>query len=271
MSESRRQDHAQAFRRRQFQAPHRRRRLWLRLLRPALLAAFIVGAPVAVAAWTMTSGHFHLREVAVGGGGRLSPHWAKQQLEPLLGRHIFWIELADVEELLDEHPWFRGVKLRKQLPARIEVQILEREPTALLRDGVELSFLDAQGRVIVPYAPQLGSGDYVVVVATDEQREAILEALALAEDWRKGDHLWAGGLSEIEVVSDRDFRVYAAGLPCSILVNRLRLRAGLGALANLLPGLRQRYPQLETVDLRFSRQIVFQPVAEPPQSYQSEG
>ena len=53
-------------------------------------------------------------------------------------------------------------------------------------------------------------------------------------------------------------------LPAQLLVTRENLEPGLRALEQHLPNIRRSWPSLAVADLRFSRQIVFQPAHETP-------
>ena len=64
------------FRRRQFVAPHRRRKLIFRLAGPFLAAVAVVGLPSAVVGWVALSDQFTVRSVTVASGDRVSMSWA---------------------------------------------------------------------------------------------------------------------------------------------------------------------------------------------------
>ena len=251
------------FRRRRFSAPHRQRDLWRRLLRPLAVAMMIVGLPAASGFWIATSPVFRVDELAVSSAGRVSVSLAQERLASLRGRHVLMLRLEDVEAVLGEQEWLRGVELSKRLPSRLEVRLLERRSVALLRAKEGLFFLDRQGEVIAPYDPRWGDGDYVLVVASGQGPAAIRGALALAETWSRSAGPWAAGLSEIEVIDAMSFRVHTADLDFPLLVTREYLESGLDALRKYLPRINRYYPTLEVADLRFSGQIVFQPAVEP--------
>ena len=252
------------FRRRRFAVTHRRRRLWIRLLKPLAAAVLIVGIPAGGAWWTMTSPVFRVGDVAVAAGERVSEGWGQEQLGQLRGRHILLLELDEVEALLAGHPWFRGVEMSKRLPSRLEVKILEREAAALLRVGGDLHYLDGGGAMIAPYRGGSDDGDFVLISASVGDREALRRALGIVTRWSRVAGPWAGGLSEVEILDSTSFRLHVADLEFPLLVNHDRLESGIIALREHLPAVARRLPALEMADLRFSGQIVFQPAEEPP-------
>ena len=252
------------FRRRRFAVAHRRRRLWIRLLKPLSAALVIVGVPALLAYWTMTSPVLRVSEVAVSAGPRVPEQWGREQVALLEGRHILFLRLDEIESVLASHAWVRGVEMSKRLPSRLEVRILEREAVALLRVGSDLYYLDGEGETIAPFEGGVGNGDFVVVSALAGERAAVRRALEIIADWPRVSGPWADGLSEVEVLGGRSFRLHVADLEFPVLVSSDRFESGLSALREHLPAVARKFPVLETADLRFSGQIVFQPAEEPP-------
>jgi len=85
-------------------------------------------------------------------------------------------------------------------------------------------------------------------------------ALRLAADLGRANATWAGHLTHVEVLGDRDFRVQTAALPFSLLLRSGDVLPKVRRLEALLPDLERRYPAIEAVDLRFARRIVIQPL-----------
>lgn len=249
------------YRRRLFVARHRKRSLWVRLLRPFSIAVLLVGSPAALAAWVLTSPEFTLREVAVEGADKVPADWVRAELEPLTGRSIVELPSESIERRLETHPWVHRAEVRKRLPDRLEVTLEERRPAALLsRDG-ELHFLDADGVAFAPFDPDLSTGDLLLVSGSsrpEELRAAMTVAMRLvALDAELGSQL-----SEVEVLSERDFRLYSAALPFPLVVGADDLGRRLDSLRDVLPVLEDRLDAVGAIDLRFERTIVVQPAKE---------
>jgi cell division septal protein FtsQ len=257
-------EQAPVFRRRRFAAPHRRRKLWVRLLRPFATAALIVGLPAGAGFWVATSPMFRVDEIIVSSGDRVPSGWAEGRLQSLAGRHVLRLGLSEVEARLRGHPWFRGAEMSKRLPAYVEVRILERNAVALLRTPNGLSYLDSSGQTIAPYETAAGEGDFVVITAGSDGEAAIRGGLDVATAWSRVAGSWAVGLSEVETIDALSFRLYVSDLEFPLLVTEERLEKGVAALRRVLPRLRPRYPTLQFADLRYSGQVVFQPAGGPP-------
>ena len=251
--------------RRRFQARHRRRGLLATMARPFLAAAALVAAPVALALWVATSPRFHLHRLEVAGTPRVPEAWVEKALRPLVERHLLWLSLAAVERRLTVHPWVATVEMRKQLPDRLHVEIVERRPAALLRRDGELFYLDSEGEIIAPFEsnrPEDGEADLLVLSAASGARVAPLDALDLAAELARVERAWAEGLAQVEFLGEGGFRLDTATLPFPLLVEAGTVAASGRHLRRLLPDILRRYDRVAAVDLRFDRRIVIQPEAE---------
>lgn len=250
------------FRRRRFVVPHRRRSRSLKLLRPFLLAAALVGLPVAATFWVYTSPRFLLQEVQIGSTVRVPTAEIAAALRPLQGRHLLGLTLEEVESRLTANPWITSAAIRKELPNRLVVQIEERYPEALLRREGELLYVDSQGFVIGTYDPA-GPVDLLLLSRAPGTELDVAAALGMAETLRRLAPRIGDGLSEIESLGLGDYRIYSAGLEFPVLMSTENIAAQIIKLENLLPEITRRFAVIEAVDLRFSRQIVIQPAGIP--------
>ena len=250
------------FRRRRFAAPHRRRSLLVMLARPFLTALLLVGLPVAGGAWVVTSPRFLLSNIVVSGTSRVQTSEVGEALEPLRGRHILLVSLADVESRLAEHRWIEGANLRKRMPDSLVVEVQERQPVMLLRRDEGLFYVDRSGTVIDLYDPARETDLLLLSIAPGARLE-VGSALAVAAELDLVAPEWALGLSEVEVLGGDDFRLFTAALPFPVLVSLGGVGKQVRKLREVLPEITRRYDRVAAVDLRFSRQIVIQPAAEP--------
>jgi len=240
----------------------RRRSRWLRFLAPFVKAVVVFGAPVGAGLWLFSSPTFALSRVEVSGNRFVESAWIEEALAPLAGENLLRLSLPAVERIVRANPWVADVVLEKRLPGRLSIAVRERQPAALLRTAGGLVVLDAGGSPIAPWEPRFGAGDLMLVSVGATTEVDLSGALAIAAELERVAPSWAATLSEVEVLSDDDFRLFLGALPFPLLVRSDTLAARLPALAALLPELERRYPALAAVDLRFDRRIVFQPQLE---------
>lgn len=253
------------FRRRQFVARHRRRSKLLSLWRPFLGAVVVVGAPVALGTWILTSSRFWLRDIKVAPTDRVPASWVREALEPFRGQHLINLPLAAVEETLRSHPWVAAAEVAKELPDALAVRLIERQPAGLLRGSDGLVLVDRAGTLVVPFDPRTDPADLPLIdpggTEPDVLERRVGVALAVAARLESIRPDWAAGLSEIQILNEEEFCLYTRVLPFPIKVRAGDMEAGIRRLEKLLPEILGRYPGAISVDLRFAQQIVIQPAA----------
>ena len=251
--------------RRKAVAPRRRRRnLLLRVAGPLGPPLALLGLPLALAGWVVSAPQFALREVVAEGGERVPAVWLEGALAPLRGANLVRLELGAAEARLRRHPWVAEAELTKELPGRLRVVVVERQPVALLARGGALYFADQRGRAIAPVGPGGRAAEdargLLVVEAPERAPDGLQRALEVAADLGRANPTWAGNLTRVEVLGDRDFRLATAALPFALFVREGDVRPKVRRLETLLPDLATRYAAVAAVDLRFARRIVVQPL-----------
>jgi cell division septal protein FtsQ len=255
------------------QAPPRRRRRnpWLGLAGALGAALAAVGLPVGLVIWVLSSPRFVLRTLDVEGGRFASSAWTRTALQPILGRNLAALRLADVERLVASHPWVATVELRKVLPDRLAVRVIEKRPAALIRqDDERLAYVDEGGIRIAPFEPELAAtfGEFFLVSGGELDPATVARAIALGRRLEALRPDWGSQLSEVEALSEEDFRLVTAALPFPFVLRYgaeadagLELEAAVERLERLVPELEARYEQVESVDLRGGRRVIVRPAA----------
>lgn len=252
------------YRRRGKVVRHLRRHPLLRMLKPFLLALGIIGLPVGTVGWAFTSPVFVLRELVleIDGGSdpatRVSQVWVHQLLRPSLGHNLLRLSLPRIDARLSEHPWVKATALRKELPRRLSVRVIERRAVALYRGARGLEYIDEEGQTIAPFELWDGAVDLPIISGGsggDDRRGAV----ELAREIAAFRPPWIAGLSEIEILGEKDFRIFTADLPFPLVVRAGALESKSRRLAALLPQIVERYDSVAAVDLRFARRIIVQP------------
>ena len=103
--------------------------------------------------WAKSSRHFELREVVVTGNRTLGPGEIRKLVGVGPGANIFDADLAAVRSRVASHPWVKRASVRMRPPHFLQVDILERRPSALIMGGETLA-VDGEGVVLgKPVAP----------------------------------------------------------------------------------------------------------------------
>jgi len=200
------------------------------------------------------------------------------------GRSVLRIPLEKRRRALEEIPWVEQAICQRVLPNRIRVEVVERVPVAFLRLGTELALLDAHG--VILERPLQGDFFFPVVTGMDEtmERTGREQRMELYEQFLHAvDQARPGAtqhVSEVDLSDASDLRVTFAGLPelgdppqaggqarqdaggqASVLVH---FGAGdfLGKFRMFVENIgqwRAAAGRVESVDLRFDRQVVVNP------------
>lgn len=267
----------ETFFRRRPEAPRRRRRRpVLTFLGRALRVALVLAVPVATAVWALTSPVFALGEVEYAGLERVSRSWLDERLAGYRGDNLITLRLDRVREELADHEWIQGVRLRKSLPDRLAVEVVEYRPAARLQSIDGEFWLTEDGYVIASVSdaepPLRSANPEALVIAPEGQAEtaewigttptSVKAALGVAA--RLADA--PGGLDQqltaVAILGRDDFELRLAHRPFVVRVTSSTGESELEVFDRLLPQIVERYQELGVVDLRFSRRIVLKPTGE---------
>jgi len=195
---------------------------------------------------------------------------------------VLRIPLDQRRKQIESLPWVEQAAVRRALPNRIEVEITERTPIAFLRDGGEMSLIDAYGMILD--RPLKGDFHFPVVSGVNsempiDEREKRMGLFAGFIQQIQTAHPGATEqVSEVDLSDAEDLRATLTGLPGGSLPGGvtsgdwgqtetpLLVRFGdsdfEGKYRTLLENIgqwRATAGRVESVDLRFSREAVVNP------------
>ncbi|HXR09793.1 MAG TPA: FtsQ-type POTRA domain-containing protein, partial [Candidatus Acidoferrales bacterium] len=188
-----------------------------------------------------------------------------------MGRSVVRISLGERRKSLESLPWVEQAGVQRVLPNRVRVEITERTPVAFLRTANELSLMDAYGMILE--RPVEGEFHFPVVGGINESvpRDVREQRMKLYVRFMKEIELARPGaddhISEVDLSDGSDVRATLTGLGAApgnsppILVhfgdsdfsNRYHL------LAENVDQWRASAGRVDSVDLRFARQVVVNP------------
>ena len=187
-----------------------------------------------------------------------------------LGRSAMRVPLNARRESIEAIPWISQASTARTLPSHIRVEVTERTPVAFLRTANELALIDEDG--IILDRPLDGDFRFPVVSGLDDAMplpDRATRMRLLVQFLKEIDLVRAGAteqVSEVQLSDAEDLRATIAGLPGlesdapinvhfgeSDFVNKYRL-----LVENIGPW-RASAGHVESVDLRFPRQVVVNP------------
>jgi cell division protein FtsQ len=183
-----------------------------------------------------------------------------------IGRNIFFIPLAQQKKQLEQIPWVESASVMRFVPNHLRIEIQERTPVAFARVASKVMLIDAYGTLMdLPGGKKRYSFPVILGMNPNEPMSTRAPRMKIYNDLvgqldSDGGH-YSQALSEVDISDPDDVKVLANDPDGAVLVH-------LGA-ADYLPRYkiyvghvrewRQQFTRLESVDLRYDRQIVVNP------------
>jgi cell division septal protein FtsQ len=176
------------------------------------------------------------------------------------------IRLNDISDLMESHPYVKAARVSHQYPGTIQIEILERQPIALLKMD-PMVMLDAEGVVL----PTLNNfGDFNLPVLTNFNPEPELypageKALSVKVreciDWLSRiqveyESLY-DNLSEMKMTSTNEMELILADHPTRIYLGQDQLWARIEILKQFEEELgSKKISDFSYLDMRYENQII---------------
>jgi cell division protein FtsQ len=182
-----------------------------------------------------------------------------------LGRNIFSVPLEERRRRLEAIPWVESAAVMRLLPDRLRVDLVERTPMAFVRLGSRIALIDRNG--VIMELPRSRKYSFPVIkgmadsepLSTRAARMQMYSAL-MGELDSEGAH-YSQDLSEVDLSDPEDAKVVVADPGGAVLIHLGSsdfLRRYKTYLAHLQEW-RQQFQKVESVDLRYERQIIVNP------------
>ena len=189
-----------------------------------------------------------------------------------IGRNVFFVPLDDRKKQLEEIPWVESATVMRLLPDRLRIQLTERTPVAFVQMGSKISLIDRSG-VVMDLPPHSGAKfSFPVIVGAGEAEPLSTRAArmkiynALIRDLDSDGSNYSKDLSEVDLTDPDDVKVTVSDPAGAVLLhlgssNFLeRYKIYIAHAAEW----RAQFQKLESVDLRFDRQIIVNPETRTP-------
>jgi cell division protein FtsQ len=184
-----------------------------------------------------------------------------------IGKNIFFVPLPERKQQLEEIPWVESATVMRLLPNHLRVDVHERTPVAFVRIRSKVSLMDGNG--VVLELPPHASARYSFPVVTGMEESDPLSTRAslmklygeLVHDLDSEGAHYSSSLSEVDVSDPEDVKITVADSEGAVLVhlgNTQFLERYKLYLAHVEEW-RQKYNRLESVDLRYDRQVIVNP------------
>jgi cell division protein FtsQ len=186
------------------------------------------------------------------------------------GRSVVRVPLGDRRRALEEIPWVEQASVERVLPNHIRVELTERTPIALVRLTNDLALADAYGVILERPAGQVFHFPVVSGISENQPREDREQRMRMFAQFMKEIDLVRPGsgerVSEADLSDAGDLRAVLTGLSGAASRQTVLVHFGDADFANKYRILAERFAlwqanagRVESVDLRFARQVVVNP------------
>src|SRR3984957_4927551 len=185
-----------------------------------------------------------------------------------IGRNIFFVPLTQQKAQLEQIPWVESASVMRFVPNRLKVEIHERTPVAFARVGPRISLIDAGGTLME--LPQKHKYSFPVILGMNPGEPLSTRAPRmrayneLVQELDSGGARYSQDLSEVDLSDLENLKVRVNDPAGDVLVE-------LGSSEYLkryktyvshLQEWRQQFQKLESVNLRYDKQVIVNPEIE---------
>ncbi len=247
-----------------------------------LSASFFCAESRSLLSTTTESGSWRFRvessdDIEISGLQNVARSQVMEVMGGDIGRNIFFVPLAQRKAQLEQIPWVESASVMRFIPNRLKVEIHERTPVAFARVGSRILLSDDVGTLME--LPGKKKYSFPVIVGMNQGEPPSTRAARMkiyndvVRQLDSGGAHYSQDLSEIDLSDPDDVKVLANHRAGEVLVH-------LGS-SNYLERYKvyvthvqewqQQFDKLESVDLRYDRQIIVNPdlqgtAKQPPMS-----
>jgi cell division protein FtsQ len=184
-----------------------------------------------------------------------------------IGRNIFFVPLTERKQALEKIPWVESASVMRFVPNRLKIEIHERTPVAFARVGSKILLIDPVGTLMDLPAAGKKKYSFPVILGMNQGEPASTRAARMKIYNDLVSQLDAGGahysqdLSEADLSDAEDVKVVASDPQGEVLVHlgSSNYLERYKVYVSHVREWRQQFDKLESVDLRYDRQIIVNP------------
>ncbi len=92
---------------------------------------------------------FAIHDITVSGRKRTPPEKLLEALGAKINSNIFSLSLADAHKRIEKLDWVEKASISRRLPDLIHIELVERIPFAMWREGKHFALIDREGNIII--------------------------------------------------------------------------------------------------------------------------
>jgi cell division protein FtsQ len=184
-----------------------------------------------------------------------------------IGRNIFFVPLVARKQTLEKIPWVESASVMRFVPNRLKIEIHERTPVAFARVGSKILLIDSVGTLMDLPAAGKKKYSFPVILGMNpgEPLSTRTPRMKIYNDvvsqLNAGGAHYSEDLSEVDLSDPEDVKVLASDPQGEVLVHlgSSNYLERYKVYVSHVREWRQQFDKLESVDLRYDRQIIVNP------------
>ena len=175
-------------------------------------------------------------------------------------------KVTKIAELIEDHPYVNAVRVSKHYPSEIKIEIMEREPIAIVNIDPML-LLDENGFVL-PDLGNLNDHDLPIMSNFNEDKELypygnkaisikVIECISLLSKLKNQYEGLYNNLSEIKMSSDNEIEMILADQPTQIFIGDKNINYRINVLKEFEKELEPKtISGFSYIDIRYDNQVI---------------
>ena len=244
-------------------------RVWLLVIGLVALGA-IAGVGAVLERYGTRSWRFRIEssdQIEIAGTQNVTRKEIMRVLGGDIGKNIFSIPLEEHKKKLEEIPWVESAAVMRYLPNRIKVEINERKPVAFVQIGSKIELIDPNGVIMNMPAGSKGNFSFPVITGTSDTeplstRAARMKVFSqLMSDLDAGGANYSKDVNEVDLTDPEDVRITVPDPAGAVLIHlgSTNFLERYKIYVSHAQEWRQQFQKLESVDLRYDRQVIVNP------------
>lgn len=176
----------------------------------------------------------------------------------VLGRNILSLDLREVHQAVQKHPFVASNTVTSELPDRLRIAITEHEPAALARHDSKILAVNKMGEVIGPFEDFPSGLDLPVlegVLGSKNQRSRMAQGIQALATIQKTSLLFWDNLETLNLSDPHNMVAHLRSTTSPIMLGSEVVTKNLKNYLAIAEIIQTNYPQASYVELGFPGQI----------------
>lgn len=187
----------------------------------------------------------------------------RSSLLNVLGENVFQLDLGDVREKVRAHSRVSNAVISTELPNRLRIHIVERDPAGLIRMGNDIKVVTDVGEIIGDYGAYGALLDLPVVEGIDHHADktaAIQRSLNMLRIIKDTSLLFWDNIESLDMSNLENIVVTARNVPAPIYLGAEVIPENITNYLSIAERIETEYDALAYIELGFPNQVAIKPI-----------